>query len=50
MIVVVVEAKEWQELSIVDRNGKESRRGQEGRFYEVERHGNSPVSPTRSTC
>ena len=44
MMGVVVEAKKWKELSMVDRNGEESWR------FEVERHGNSPVSPTRSTC
>ena len=32
MMVVVVEANEWQELSIVDRDGEESWGGQEGRF------------------
>ena len=50
MMVVVVEANEWQELGIVDRSGEESRGGQEELLYEVERHGSSPVSPTRSTC
>ena len=50
MMGVVVEAKEWKQLSIVDRDGEEAREGQEGLLFGVERHGNSPVSPTRSTC
>ena len=50
MMVVVVDAKEWRELSIVDRNGEGSREGQERLLFEVERHGNSALSPTRSTC
>lgn len=49
-MVVVVEAKEGQQLGIVDRSGEESRGGQEELLYEVERHGGPPVSPTRSTC
>ena len=49
-MVVVVEAEEWRALSIVDRNGEEFREGQEGVCSEVERLGNSPAPPTRSTC
>ena len=47
---VVVEAKKWKELSIVNWNGEKSRGGQEGLRFEVERHDYSPVSPTRSPC
>ena len=50
MMGVVVGAKKWKELSIVERDGEEFWGGEEGLFLGVEGRCNSPVSPTRSTC